>query len=160
MATVALEERPRDVDVAAGARRDPLLVVEEGEAAFEVDHHRSGPGGAAVAGNGHRDAARGAMREAQVVDERRVVERAVRSKCQDRITAGLHVFEQTGTSRGWIPTRQDDIRERVAAISAEVDVSAESKAIVVCRRNNVLAVGRVDDYVLLVLRVIALCSVH
>src|ERR1700687_6255280 len=73
-----VEQGPRDVHIAAGPGRDPFLIVEKVVGGFVVDHHRSAPGGATVAGGSHRDAARGAVREAAVVNERGIVECAIR----------------------------------------------------------------------------------
>ena len=154
-----VEERPGDVDIAARPCRDPLFIVEEIVRALVVDHHRSGPIGTAVMGNGHRNPTRRVIREAEVVDECAVVERSVRRKRQHGIAPRLHMFEQTGTARGRVPTRKEDVRERVAAIGAEVDQRAEAVAIVIRRRHDVRFVGRVDNDVLLVLGVVALGAV-
>src|SRR5205085_9805217 len=78
MSIVALEEGPGDVDFAACPRCDPLFVVEEVVTALEVKHDRGAPGGAAVMGNGYGDPARSAIGEAEVVDERGIVEYAFR----------------------------------------------------------------------------------
>src|SRR5690348_13557749 len=84
LSAVELEEGPCDVHVAPRPRRDPLFVIEEGVSVFVVDHHRVAPRGSAIAGRGHRDTARGAIREAEIVYQRGIVERAVGSKSKDR----------------------------------------------------------------------------
>ena len=124
-----------------------------------MHHHRWGPRGASVTGDSDRNAARRVIRKAEVVDERSVVESAVRGEGQDRIAASLNVLEQTLPVGRRIPAGEEHVRERFAAIGAGVDERPEAIAIVIRRRHDVRRIGRVDDDVLLVLRLVALCSI-
>ncbi len=90
---VGFKERPGDINLAARACRDPLLVIEEVVGVFVVHHHRLAPVSATIAGRGHRDPARCAVRETEVVHQCGIIEGAVRSKCQRRIAPSLHMLE-------------------------------------------------------------------
>src|SRR5207253_6252963 len=55
-----------------------------------VNHDRRAPGRAAVVGNTDRNTAGSAIQEAEVIDQRGIVEGAIRSEGKNRIAASTH----------------------------------------------------------------------
>src|SRR5438132_1605456 len=85
---------------------------------------------------------------------------AIRSKGQDRIAARTHMLEQAAGLGSGSVSWKDHIGEGRAAIVADVNLCAEAGTVVVGGGHDVLAVGWVDDNVLLVLRLVALGAVN
>ena len=69
------------------------------------------------------------------------------------------MLEESSCTAESVPTRQQHVGEGVAAVDAPIDERLEAKAIVIGARHDIQLVYRVDDDVLLVLRLVALRAV-